>query len=521
MKRIFSIILTAAFFLSFLTFAGCGGKQLQLSETELEMEKYEEYELTVSGAAKEEVVWHSSDESVVFVDNGKLTSLNLGSATITATVGEQSARCEVFVVPSTKGRMLSVSSSVQEIEVGKSTTVTAQLKENGKVLEYPIQWMSQDPEIATVENGTIQAVSRGKTYVVAHTIYKGQEFSREVQVTTIVMKNDSVNPVALGSGSLTDYTQDVTQIGFPEGTPVKEYVGGAEDQSLLFAEGVIGEDHKALYDRVMMDIRFDEILTDSFFVNLCGHKVYVTKDLVSSCYCTNFYTPEGKIARTLEKDKVYKLVLNLAELGKGQQVDGEMRYDCGIHFGEGVKVYIANVSACSNDYFAKNYQNLEAPREPLYEGLYMVYPETLRELAESSETIEGYDRVWLLEPNESRWDGRAMLAGVKNYREYEYFGFDFWFDFDLTAENNLAFFNGGDGVMLGYDGVINDNAADRADGDLLLTCDGQDVMGQPLVKNKIYTVKVKIKMINLQNEAFGFFMEGTSTNIFIAKPYLI
>ena len=60
--------------------------------------------------ASGDISWSSSDEDVVTVDNGVLTSVGLGTATITATSGEQSAECTVTVVEETE---LKVGDAVQ------------------------------------------------------------------------------------------------------------------------------------------------------------------------------------------------------------------------------------------------------------------------------------------------------------------------------------------------------------------------------------------------------------------------
>lgn len=74
---------------------------ITLSETSLEIEQYKQATLTATlepANATTEIVWTSSDEKIVIVDNGQLNAVGVGSATITASAGEGiSATCEVTV----------------------------------------------------------------------------------------------------------------------------------------------------------------------------------------------------------------------------------------------------------------------------------------------------------------------------------------------------------------------------------------------------------------------------------------
>ncbi len=72
---------------------------LVLDQTSLTLEVGEKATLTIEEApvASATVVWASSDESVATVFYGIVTAVNSGTATITATMGEYVAECEVTV----------------------------------------------------------------------------------------------------------------------------------------------------------------------------------------------------------------------------------------------------------------------------------------------------------------------------------------------------------------------------------------------------------------------------------------
>lgn len=100
-----------AFFLSFvaiaaMTLASCEKNDLKgisLSKKSLTLTVGETETLKANldpADAKAQVAWSSSDEAVASVKDGVVTAVAPGSATITATAGEFSAKCEVTVEPS-------------------------------------------------------------------------------------------------------------------------------------------------------------------------------------------------------------------------------------------------------------------------------------------------------------------------------------------------------------------------------------------------------------------------------------
>ena len=101
MKRIISILLV---FLLCISFAACSKKVKSISISESEVSVYLdethqlEYKLEPEKASAD-VTWESSDPTVATVDNnGKVTALKAGTATITASCGGKSDTCTVTVV---------------------------------------------------------------------------------------------------------------------------------------------------------------------------------------------------------------------------------------------------------------------------------------------------------------------------------------------------------------------------------------------------------------------------------------
>ncbi|WNJ19293.1 Ig-like domain-containing protein [Pontibacter sp. G13] len=105
MKRTFFSLFMAAMMV--FSFTSCEeeeilatGIKLDQSELSLEVEASVALEATLEPAgAIGDIEWSSSDPSVAAVNDGVVTGLSLGSATIVATTGAFSATCEVEVTP--------------------------------------------------------------------------------------------------------------------------------------------------------------------------------------------------------------------------------------------------------------------------------------------------------------------------------------------------------------------------------------------------------------------------------------
>ncbi|MBQ4568856.1 MAG: SH3 domain-containing protein [Ruminococcus sp.] len=128
--------------------------EIVLSSKELTMLEGNHAQLT----ADKKVKWKTSDKSIVSVSGGFLTAASTGTATITAYTDSQSADCVVTVKKASAE--ISISKAGAKITVGKTYY-------NGAASSKSIEWTSSDPEVATVTNGFITAVSKGKAVITA------------------------------------------------------------------------------------------------------------------------------------------------------------------------------------------------------------------------------------------------------------------------------------------------------------------------------------------------------------------
>ena len=129
---VFSVLLLIV--LSVFGFAGCGTTEenkITLSETAKELAVGESFTLTATTTpADAEVVWSSSDETVVTVDNGNVLAISVGTATVTAKNDTATATCEITVkaaVVETKEYTVvfkNGDATLKSVEVAEGATVT-------------------------------------------------------------------------------------------------------------------------------------------------------------------------------------------------------------------------------------------------------------------------------------------------------------------------------------------------------------------------------------------------------------
>ena len=123
-----------------------------------------------SNAMCEVIVWTSSDESVVTVEEGNVTAHSAGTATITATSPEngESATCAVtvspLVIPVSSVSLDQTSLSLTE---GDNVTLVATVSPDNATSKT-VSWESSAPGVASVDqSGKVTAVSAGSTTITA------------------------------------------------------------------------------------------------------------------------------------------------------------------------------------------------------------------------------------------------------------------------------------------------------------------------------------------------------------------
>lgn len=132
------------------------------------------------------VIWKSSAPDIATVNEGVVTAVSVGTATITVTTqdGDLSASCEVTVE---KGTIfvtgITLDQSSISLTPGESAQLTATV-EPSDATDGSVTWSSSDENVATVDNtGKVTAVGKGEANITATTTDQGLSATCKVTVT--------------------------------------------------------------------------------------------------------------------------------------------------------------------------------------------------------------------------------------------------------------------------------------------------------------------------------------------------
>jgi uncharacterized protein YjdB len=146
------------------------------------------------GTANKNVTWTSDNPGVATVNNGVVTAVSAGSATITVTTvdGNKTATCVVTVAaayyPSNNVAVTGVSLSPTSLSLtvgGSPSTLTATVTPNNAT-NKTVTWSTSDDSVATVNNGVVTAVGGGTATITVSTQYGGKTATCAVSVTATV-----------------------------------------------------------------------------------------------------------------------------------------------------------------------------------------------------------------------------------------------------------------------------------------------------------------------------------------------
>ena len=182
--------------------------KIELSQTSLTLFEGDTVQLTATvypeNATDKTVMWSSSDTSVVTVDNGKITAISIGSATVTARSGNVTAGCSVKVNP-VDVSLIELSQTSVTLLVGESVELTATVYPENATYQT-VTWSSSDTDVVIVDDGKVTALSPGFATVTARSGNAEAECSvtvNPVEVTSIELSQTSVSLLVGESVELT------------------------------------------------------------------------------------------------------------------------------------------------------------------------------------------------------------------------------------------------------------------------------------------------------------------------------
>jgi len=165
-------------------------------------------EVTPSNAKNKKVIWESSNENIVTVNQkGNITGINIGTAFITATTeeGNHIAYCAVGVEEKiTKVKGISLNKKSATISTGEMLELIATTLPEYATNRY-ILWSSSDETIATADwDGIVTGKGEGTTTITATTLDGGYTATCKVDVRLSSHSTDKLNTVAASQDEI-DY----------------------------------------------------------------------------------------------------------------------------------------------------------------------------------------------------------------------------------------------------------------------------------------------------------------------------
>ena len=159
-----------------------------LSSETLDMDLFAKSTLTASLTdLTGEVVWSTSDASVATVENGVVRAVGVGTATITATVGEYSDSCAVTIVRGEKKPTFDAFGTVNVI-VGQTYDLEATLSLDEEDFELATVTYASTGEFLTVTpEGKITGVKEGTQTITATATY-GEETLATAEISVSVIE---------------------------------------------------------------------------------------------------------------------------------------------------------------------------------------------------------------------------------------------------------------------------------------------------------------------------------------------
>ena len=540
MKKLLSILLGLVMCLPF--FASCAAlndvieqpKSLSIAEFPTQMNMYEEYqaEITSQGIDETDIVWTSSDNKVVKVQDGTITAVGMGIATVTATYGDYTHSGEILVMRNKVARALTVSKASLTMNVGDEEQLTATLKESGAIIASAnIVWESSLPDVISVDQeGNVKALQRGNAIVSAYVCYKGQSFVKDIPVRSTVMNNATTTLAlqdATANATLTEMGEEKTQYGFAATETAYHYVTGGGMSTRIFSNEAYAEENVANYDRLVFKIRFTQQPVSGTMLYLANYRKGVKCDnqLISRDTCFTYYDENGNIAQTFDVNTMYTVSINLNKAGNGAIKGGQVVYEYGYALMDSTEAYVGGAILCSADY-ASDILGLEVPAE--LPDMTCIYSETGTSVELGLEPMAEFDKYWFIYStgteagwDECMWNDRVAVGGVSftSYRKYQYMRMDVMF----TAVNmrNIYIWNGGASFSYSPSGAISGSGTIVAGYDFTVFLGEADVTGQPLLANKVYTFRIRIQRDDLDNVAFGFNVNSeTADLVYLANPML-
>lgn len=190
------------------------------------------------------VTFYSSDDDIATVsEDGTITAVSGGTATITALSGEKSAKCTVTVsVPMTG--IKADGSTTRKMAVGEKINLTVLKVPADATDKVTAGWSSSNPEIADVKAGVVTAVAVGEATITA----KAGKWTVTYKITVTEKGDESTTDESTTTPESTtgdeSTTESTTVVAPPTGTTVPQTIAppfGSTDEDFSLVEPTTNE----------------------------------------------------------------------------------------------------------------------------------------------------------------------------------------------------------------------------------------------------------------------------------------
>lgn len=190
---------------------------LEITQSEIVIEKGESYTIPLKLIGVEEVLWAVDDTTIVSVVDGVATGLAEGETIITVKSGDLTSACTVIVIDSTIMHRVEASSIV--VIKGEEQEYSPLIYCNGKEVVADVNYLFDDPTIASYSNGKIKGLKTGSTNLTIVANYNGKTAYKVVSIGVV---DDVYFDVSNTDVALTLVDNETEQLSFEvyEGTNI-------------------------------------------------------------------------------------------------------------------------------------------------------------------------------------------------------------------------------------------------------------------------------------------------------------
>lgn len=125
------------------------------------------------------VTWSSDNEKVVKVNQGKITAVGNGKATVYVSISFAGKTYKDSCTVKVGNPSITISQNNLTLSPGESKQLTVQTVPAGN----SVSWKSSNNSVATVSGGVVKAVSHGTAQITAHFTYEGKTYKATCNVT--------------------------------------------------------------------------------------------------------------------------------------------------------------------------------------------------------------------------------------------------------------------------------------------------------------------------------------------------